>query len=322
MNNARETLQREFPDAWRWIRIARRINGWLTDKEANALFELTRGRAPQRDAVVVELGTWLGKSSVLLAAGMRDKPNSRLFCVDPFGADENPACQEQHYAPLISKMRRSLEETFHRNIRRCGFSRMVHARKGYSFKVIRSWTEPIDILFIDASHGYEAVHRDVLEWAQFLKIGGTIALHDVSPRWPGPTRVMAEDLQPPYFEDLEQADSLTWAVKRSAGPFAGALPGTRIVIPKSDFDRRQQEIARLSADLENLAEDWKRISAELAASEAAGRDARVRIDALTNQLHDTANQLAEAGHAIADLRASWSWRLTAPLRLLLGGVRH
>jgi MMP 1-O-methyltransferase len=335
MTSDGEKLRQEFPHSWRWIRIARRIDGWLTDKEANALFELTRNRAPQTDAVVVELGSWLGKSSVLLAAGMRDKQNARLFCVDPFGSDENPACQQQHYAPLISKMRRSLEETFHRNIRRCGFSHMTHARKGYSFEVVRSWTEPIDILFIDASHGYEAVHRDVLEWSRFLKIGGTIALHDVSPNWPGPSRVMAEDLQPPYFEDLDQADSLAWALKRSEGPFSGTVR-TRIVIPKSDFDRRQQEIAQLSTDLTHLAEEWKRLSAELAACEAADRGARIRIDALTAadreardridaltaKLGDAAKQLADARNTIADLRNSWSWRLAAPLRLLLDGVRH
>jgi MMP 1-O-methyltransferase len=336
MNRETEILRQEFPNSWRWIRIARRIDGWLTDKEADALFELTRWRTPQRDAVVVELGSWLGKSSILLAAGMRHKQNARLFCVDPFGSDENPACQEQHYAPLISKMRRSLEQAFQRNIGRCGFSHMVHAKKGYSFEVIRSWVEPIDVLFIDASHGYEAVHRDVLEWAQFLKIGGTIALHDVSPNWPGPSRVMSEDLQPPYFEDLEQADSLTWAVKRSGDPLLGATRRTRIVIPKSDFDRRQREIAQLSIDVKHLAEEWKRISAELAAGEAAGREARDRIDALTtadheararidmltNKLRDTANQLAEATQTIADLRGSWSWRLAAPLRLVLDGLRH
>lgn len=214
MITEREALRQGFPEGWRWIRIGRRIQGWLTDKEANALFELTRNRAPEREAVVVELGSWLGKSSVLLAAGMRHKQNPRLFCVDPFSSDENPACHEQWYAPLISKMPRSLEETFRRNIRRCGFSDMVHAVKGYSFEAVRLWSEPIDILFIDASHGYESVHRDVLEWEPFLKIGGTIALHDVCSDWPGPCRVLAEDLQPPYFDDIQQADSLAWAVKR------------------------------------------------------------------------------------------------------------
>jgi MMP 1-O-methyltransferase len=321
MNSDRETLRQGFPDSWRWIRIARRIDGWLTDKEANALFELTRDRAPQRDAVVVELGSWLGKSSILLAAGLRHKQNPRLFCVDPFGSDENSTFQEQYYAPLISKRRRSLEEGFRRNIRRCGFSGMVHAEKGYSFEVVRSWAEPIDILFIDASHGYEAVHRDVLEWAPFLKIGGTIALHDVSPNWPGPSRVMAEDLQPPYFEDLDQADSLAWAVKRSGEGLPDVKRRTRIIVPKSDFDRRQAEIARLAT--------------ELAASEAFDREARARVDALTKELHDTANQLADttnqladtanqladARHTVADLRGSWSWRLTAPMRFLLRGPR-
>jgi predicted O-methyltransferase YrrM len=311
MNSETETLRRSFPDSWRWIRIARRIGGWLTDKEANALFELTRGRAPQRDAVVVELGSWLGKSSILLAAGMRHKQNPRLFCVDPFGADEDPACQEQWYAPLTSKMRLSLEETFRRNIRRCGFADMVHAKKGYSFEVVRAWVEPIDILFIDASHGYEAVHRDVLAWSPFLKIGGTVALHDVSPNWPGPSRVMAEDLQPPHFDDIEQADTLAWAVKRACGALPEAAQRTRIVTPKSDFDQRQQEIARLSADLKDLT----------ASKEAAGREARDRIDALREELRDTAHQLAEARLTVADLRSSWTWLLTAPFRRRRSGGR-
>jgi len=193
---------------------------------------------------------------------------------------------------------------------------LVHAVKGYSFEVIRAWAEPIDLLFIDASHGYEAVHRDVLEWAQFLKIGGTIALHDVSPNWPGPSRVMAENLQPPYFEELDQADSLTWAVKRSAGPIPDAGRRTRIVVPKSDFDRRQQEIAQLSAKLKYLTDEVKRVTADLAAT----AELRQTGSRLANELRETANQLAEARQTLAALRGSWSWRLTAPLRLLGGGV--
>jgi hypothetical protein len=72
----------------------------LTDGEANSLFEIARCRAPQQDPVVVELGSWQGKSSVLLAAGLLGKSNARLFCVDPFGPDENPEYEAKYYRPL------------------------------------------------------------------------------------------------------------------------------------------------------------------------------------------------------------------------------
>jgi predicted O-methyltransferase YrrM len=294
-------LREAYPASWRWLRIARRIGGWLTDAEANALFELARQKAPERDSVVVELGSWQGKSSVLLAAGLSAKHHPRLYCVDPFGEDENPRYQAQYYRPVISGMHLGLEEMFRRNIRRCGLTQIVQAIKGYSFDAVRSWDQPIDILFIDASHDYESVHRDLLLWSPFVKVGGIVALHDVSAAWPGPSRVMAEDLQPPYFGDLEQTDSLLRAVKKSGEPLPECPLVAVTTIPKSDFDARQREIARLLADRKQSAE------------------AR---SALERELHGATAALARAQHDNSSLRASWSWRITAPLRLLVDAARR
>jgi hypothetical protein len=341
MTSDRDALRREFSDSWHWIRIARRMNSRLMNKEAHALFELTRNRAPQRDAVVVALGQRLGPISVLLAAGMRDKQNPRLFCVDAFGAEQSPARQERDFTPASSAAQQGLEGTFCRNIRRCGLSGIVQTVKGRSFEAVRSWAEPIDILLINGGQEEEAVRDDVTEWAPFLKIGGTIALHNVSPLWPGQSTLMAENPQPPYFDDLDHAASLSWAVKRSASPFDRA-PQTRIAMHEDGFERWQREIARLLAVLKYLADEEKGISAGLLASEGVReaisgelRAARAAVssanraisellqtkDQLLSELRDSAGSLAEARHAEAALRGSWSWRLTALLRLMVECLR-
>jgi len=213
MNERKSRLRQKYPFAWRWISLATHIHGWLTDAEAAALFDLARTATPDKGAVIVELGSWQGKSSVLLAAGVLSKSGARVFCVDPFGEDESHGYQAKYYDHLIG--RRTLEESFRWNMRRCGVGHIVHPVKGYSHDVVQSWTEPIDLLFIDASHEYESVYRDFADWSPFVKVGGIIAFHDVAPdTWPGPTRVVAEELQPPQYDGLRQADSIAWSVKQ------------------------------------------------------------------------------------------------------------
>jgi predicted O-methyltransferase YrrM len=265
--NAKKTQLRElFPHAWRWICITQRIGGWLTDREANSLFELARLQTPESSAVVVELGSWQGKSSVILAAGLRGKSNPRLFCIDPFGIDENPKHQAEYYDPLIEKMRLNLEDTFQRNIRRCGVADIVVALKGYSYDLVRSWSHPIDMLFIDASHDYECVYRDFILWSAFVKEGGIVALHDVSPNWPGPLRVKNGNLQPPEFGHAQQVDSLAWAFKSVAGMSAPVPELGRFLLPQPlctpgaepsrslirGLDRATREISVLNSDVARM----------------------------------------------------------------------
>ncbi len=174
---------------------------------------LARDVLPERTPIAVELGSWQGKSSVMIAGGLARRPGARLYCVDPFGLDENPEYQRLYYTPLLAKMGRTLEQAFSDHIRQSGLSSIVEAVCGYSFEVVQTWTTPIDLLFIDANHEYEAVQRDFEQWEPFVRIGGIVALHDASPAWPGPTRVRDERFQLPKFDTFTQVDSLVWAVK-------------------------------------------------------------------------------------------------------------
>jgi predicted O-methyltransferase YrrM len=198
-----------------WLCHSHRIQGWLSDAEAHQLYMLAR-EVPSGAPTAVELGSWQGKSSVMIAGGLAGRPGGRLFCIDPFGTDENPEYQRLYYDPLLSNMERTQKQAFSDHLEQSGLSPIVQAIRGYSFEIIRTWTLPIDLLFIDANHEYDSVHRDFEQWKPFVRAGGVVALHDASPAWPGPTRVRDENLQPPMFGTFSQVDSLAWAVKTTS----------------------------------------------------------------------------------------------------------
>jgi MMP 1-O-methyltransferase len=210
--NRLSAIKQNYPETWKWVLQSRQIQGWLTDGEADQLFKLARDFTPHSHPVVVELGSWKGKSAVMLAAGLIEKENPELFCVDPFGCDENVEYQQKYYAALLEHDSHSTGETFRNNMRTCGVDSIARQVKGYSFDIVRTWTRPIDVLFIDASHEYPAVLRDFETWVEFLKQGGVIAFHDANGKWPGPTRVVQEKLQPPKFGPVNAVDTLAWAV--------------------------------------------------------------------------------------------------------------
>jgi hypothetical protein len=290
MNATKAKLREQFPHAWRWISVSAHIGGWLSDAEANAIFELARFRTPERDAVVVELGSWQGKSSVLLAAGLCGKSNARLFAIDPFGVDEGPH-HAQYYGPLLQKMRLSVEETFHRNIRRCGVASLVTALKGYSHEVVKSWTQPIDLLFIDANHEYESVYRDFMLWSPFVRDGGIVVLHDVAPIWPGPTQVMQEEMLPPDFEQSQQVDSLAWAVRR-----VGTVPEPLSAADREPIESLVQALDRATGQIAVFQTSVTRLTAELIEQAESGARLAVQLD---DQREENARLKAERARLAA-----------------------
>jgi predicted O-methyltransferase YrrM len=175
----------------------RYINGWLTAPEAMLLYDISRGLS-ETAPVVVELGSWLGKSSVAISHGLKIKPNAKLYCIDPFNAagiqDKKAVAKHDNHPRGLSVL-----EQFNENISKYGCADFAVPIQGYSHEIAKSWTRPIDFLFIDAIHTLEAVTKDFEDWSPFLKVGGRIAFHDVrlekpSLHFSGPARLVKERL--------------------------------------------------------------------------------------------------------------------------------
>jgi predicted O-methyltransferase YrrM len=190
------------------------IDGWLTVNEAIELYELARS-VPAREPVVVEIGSWQGKSSVVLGKGLQHKERAVLYCVDPFNGAGDPASEED-YRRRQQQAMTVLRERFTDNLDRNGVRELVEILQGYSHDVVKNFERPIDLLFIDGNHDYQAVLADFRDWTPMVVSGGLICMHDVgNPAIPGPQQVVDEELRECRdWVEQRHVDSLFIARKR------------------------------------------------------------------------------------------------------------
>ncbi len=191
------------------------IDGWLTVDEAIALYELARS-LPHEHPLAVEIGCWQGKSSVCLARGLAGKSTPRLCCIDPFDASGDEASRDEYSerANLTGPLRSAFEQ----NLRDAAVRDIVDVRPGLSHEHAIAWQEPIDLLFLDGDHSYEAVRSDFTDWTPKVRAGGFLCLHDVvHPVHEGPRRIVDEFVRPdPQWIERRQVDSMLVVQKAMA----------------------------------------------------------------------------------------------------------
>ena len=125
-----------------------------------------------RPGTSVEIGSLKGGSSLVIA-----DYSERLFCVDPWiNYSETAGFQEEvilHY----DCERHNVFAAFCENTKEFLFKTIFPCR-GPSTLWASVWTQPIDFLFIDGCHDYEAVKADITAWFPHVKPGGIILGHD------------------------------------------------------------------------------------------------------------------------------------------------
>jgi MMP 1-O-methyltransferase len=194
---------------------ARRIPGWTRGDEARALARAAHGLG--QGAVIVEIGSFLGRSTVLLAGSRKLRGSGLVHAIDPFDASGDSfsrpvyrSIQELRHTPL----RRAFEE----NIERAGVTPWVMVHEGTGVQIAGTWAAPVDMLFLDGDHSYAGVRPTYESWIPFLVPGGLIAVHNSSPRsyqkdHDGSMRLVAESIHPPEFCSVHCVGSTTFAVK-------------------------------------------------------------------------------------------------------------
>jgi predicted O-methyltransferase YrrM len=160
-------------------RVADEAKGFMPPDEAEALYDAAWAMAP--DGVILEVGTYCGKSATWLgaAAGTR---GGRVVTVDHHrGSEENQAGWE-HHDPTLVDPRTGLMDTlpfFRATMHEAGLEDVVTAIVGRSTTVASVWSTPLAMLFIDGGHAEEHAQNDYTGWAGFVVPQGVLAIHDV-----------------------------------------------------------------------------------------------------------------------------------------------
>jgi len=159
------------------------IDGWLHPKEGRVLFDLARqctGRG-----VIVEIGSWKGKSTICLAGGSRAGSGIKVHAIDPHTGSP------QHLE-MFGNTIWTFEE-FKQNIQRAGMTDLVEPHVDFSESVAKTFNQPVELIFVDGLHEYEGVKGDFDAWFPKVVDGGSMVFHDAT-SWEGVLRVMEEDV--------------------------------------------------------------------------------------------------------------------------------
>ena len=184
-------------------KLVAEVGGWLTDREGEFLYEHAKGCTGT--GIVIEIGSWKGKSTIWLGRGAKAGKGVRVYAIDPYtGAYEHQRFDE------VSTL-----EEFRRNIELAGISDIVVLMVMTSEEAAKDFAERAEFIFIDGDHGYESVKLYFELWFTKLIDDGVIALHDTL-GWAGPKRVAKEFMfKSKVFKNAGFVDSIAFAQKVS-----------------------------------------------------------------------------------------------------------
>ncbi|MFJ6630058.1 class I SAM-dependent methyltransferase [Streptomyces sp. NPDC091376] len=204
-----------------------------------AAFEAAKGFMPVREGLalhaaaveagalglpLLEVGTYCGRSTILLADAAREAGTVAVTVDHHRGSEEQQPGWEYH-DPSVVDPEVGLMDTlpaFRRTVYRAGLEDHVIAVVGRSPQVAKVWGREVGLVFIDGGHTDEHAVNDYEGWAPHLAAGGLLVIHDVFPdpvdEWTGqaPYRIWLRALASGAFTEVSATDSLR--VLRRTGP--------------------------------------------------------------------------------------------------------
>jgi predicted O-methyltransferase YrrM len=177
------------------VRHAATTPGFLSATEGRVLQRAAAAATRAELGPLLEIGSYLGRSTLFLAAGVVEAGASTvLYSLDHHhGSEEMQAGWPDHDPSLVDEATGQMDSLtrWRRRIDECRADDVVVGIVGRSDIVAANWTTPLSFVFIDGGHGTEVEWADYRGWSEKLAPGGLLAIHDV---FPDP----ADGGRPPY----------------------------------------------------------------------------------------------------------------------------
>lgn len=181
--------------------------------------------AVEVDGPLLEVGSYLGKSTLYLAAAARERGRVVVTVDHHRGSEEHQSGWAYHDPELVDPATGRVDTLpgFRRTIALGGVEDVVVAVVARSEVLAGLWGTPLAFVFLDGSHTEASAQRDYEAWSPHLTVGGVLAIHDVisDPREGGqaPYHVYQRALGSGAFSELPGCGSLR-LLRKTGSPTA------------------------------------------------------------------------------------------------------
>jgi predicted O-methyltransferase YrrM len=146
------------------------VEGWLTEAQARRLWD--SARSVPEGGVVVEIGSFRGRSAIVLASALAE--GARLVAIDPHaGGDRGP--QEIEAETVRGE---ADHQAFEANLRAARVAERVEHVRLMSSDALGSVDGRVDLLYVDGAHRLGPARDDIVRWGGRVREGGTMLVHD------------------------------------------------------------------------------------------------------------------------------------------------
>lgn len=195
------------------------VPGWTPLDQLYTLFTLA-SCCSDLDGDIVEIGSWCGRSSVVLGYAAQLQGGTMVHCIDLFphrddwkqNADGSYSFSveisgirvggyqdqtvwaepfERDIAPIYSE-HESVYEVFQSNVSRCALSDVIQPHRGTSDLLGGLPNFRCKLAFLDGDHSYPAVCRDIENVERHLLPGGWICFDDAFSCYDGVDKAITE----------------------------------------------------------------------------------------------------------------------------------
>jgi len=149
------------------------VEGWLSEDQAARLYE--RAAAVPAGGTIVEIGSFRGRSTIVLAIGAGKRGGgARVIAIDPHaGNDRGP----RQWLTSEDQGERD-RQAFMGNLERAGVAATVSHLRLRSSEALGALDGPVDLLYVDGAHRYRPAREDLRRWGARIVPGGTLLVHD------------------------------------------------------------------------------------------------------------------------------------------------